>query len=81
MSVIAQAPGLALSPGPSQILSHGHREKSGEGLGAKLRHRPEMVEQWHAAATRHSYTPTYPFLTGLQTLLELLLDIQFGLLT
>ena len=35
---------LASSPGPSQILSRSHGEKSGEGLGAKLRHRPEMVD-------------------------------------
>ena len=34
---------LALSPGPSQILSHSRGEKSGEGLGSKLHHRPEMV--------------------------------------
>ena len=28
---------LASSPGPTQILSHSRGEKSGEGLGAKLR--------------------------------------------
>ena len=36
--------GVASSPGPSQILSRSCGEKSGEGLGAKLRHRPEMVD-------------------------------------
>jgi len=35
---------LASSPGHSQILSHSRGEKSGEGLGSKLRHRPEMVD-------------------------------------
>ena len=35
---------LASSPGPSQILSRSHGEKSGEGLGSKLRHGPEMVD-------------------------------------
>ena len=35
---------VALYPGPSHILSHSHGEKSGEGLGSKLRHRPEMVD-------------------------------------
>ena len=35
---------VASSPGHSQILSRSHGEKSGEGLGAKLRHRPEMVD-------------------------------------
>ena len=35
---------LASSPGPSQILSLSHGEKSGEGLGAKLCHGPEMVD-------------------------------------
>ena len=34
---------LALSPGHSQILSHSRGEKSGEGLGSKLCHGPEMV--------------------------------------
>ena len=29
---------LASSPGPTQILSRSHGEKSGEGLGAKLRY-------------------------------------------
>ena len=29
---------LASSPGPTQILSRSRGEKSGEGLGAKLRH-------------------------------------------
>ena len=29
---------------PPQILSHSHGEKSGEGLGSKLRHGPEMVD-------------------------------------
>ena len=29
---------IASSPGHSQILSRSHEEKSGEGLGAKLRH-------------------------------------------
>ena len=32
------------SPGPTQILSRGCGEKLGEGLGAKLRHGPEMVD-------------------------------------
>jgi len=36
--------GLALSPGYSQILSRSRGEKSGEGLGAKLRHGLEMVD-------------------------------------
>ena len=31
-------------PGHSQILSRSRGEKSGEGLGAKLRHGPEMVD-------------------------------------
>ena len=35
---------LASSPGHSQILSCTHRKKSGEGLGSKLRHGPEMVD-------------------------------------
>ena len=35
---------LASSSGHSQILSRSHGEKSGEGLGSKLRHRPEMVD-------------------------------------
>ena len=35
---------LASSPGPSQILSRCCGEKSGEGLGSKLRHGPEMVD-------------------------------------
>ena len=35
---------LALSPGHSQILSRSRGEKSGEGLGSKLRHGPEMVD-------------------------------------
>ena len=35
---------LASSPGSSQILSRSRGEKSGEGLGAKLRHGPEMVD-------------------------------------
>ena len=35
---------VASSPGPSQILSRSHGEKSGEGLGSKLRHGPEMVD-------------------------------------
>ena len=34
---------LASSPGPSQILSRSRGEKSGEGLGAKIRHGLEMV--------------------------------------
>ena len=36
--------GIASSPGPSQILSRSRGEKSGEGLGSKLRHGPEMVD-------------------------------------
>ena len=35
---------LASSPGPSQSLSRSHGEKSGEGLGVKLCHGPEMVD-------------------------------------
>ena len=35
---------VASSPGHSQILSHSHGEKSGEGLGSLLRHGPEMVD-------------------------------------
>ena len=35
---------LASSPGHSQILSRSRGEKSGEGLGSKLGHRPEMVD-------------------------------------
>ena len=35
---------IASSPGPSQILSRSRGEKSGEGLGSKLRHGPEMVD-------------------------------------
>ena len=36
---------LASSPGPSfHILSRSRGEKSGEGLGAKLRHGLEMVD-------------------------------------
>ena len=35
---------IASSPGHSQILSHSRGEKSGEGLGSKLRHGPEMVD-------------------------------------
>ena len=37
-------PEVALSPGPSQILSLSRGEKSGECLGSKLRHGPEMVD-------------------------------------
>ena len=39
-----QAVYLALYPGHSQILSRSCGEKSGEGLGSKLRHGPEMVD-------------------------------------
>ena len=35
---------LALPPGHSQILPCSRGEKSGEGLGAKLRLKPEMVD-------------------------------------
>ena len=35
---------LASSPGHFQILSRSRGEKSGEGLGSKLRHGPEMVD-------------------------------------
>ena len=35
---------VASSSGPSQILSRSRGEKSGEGLGAKLRHGLEMVD-------------------------------------
>ena len=36
--------GIASSPDPTQILSRSRGEKSGEGLGAKLHHGPEMVD-------------------------------------
>ena len=45
---------LASSPGPSQILSRSREEKSGEGLGAKLRHGPEMVD---SVSTNHVAAP------------------------
>ena len=35
---------VASSPGHSQILSRSHGETSGEGLGSKLRHGPEIVD-------------------------------------
>ena len=35
---------VASSPGHSQILSSSCGEKSGEGLGSKLRHKLEMVD-------------------------------------
>ena len=35
---------VASSPGHSQILSHSHGEKSGEGLVPLLRHGTEMVD-------------------------------------
>ena len=35
---------VSLVPGSSQILSRSRGEKSGEGLGSKLRHGPEMVD-------------------------------------
>ena len=35
---------VASSPGHSQILSRSCGEKSGEGLGSKLHHGPEMVD-------------------------------------
>ena len=35
---------LASSPGHAQILSHSHGERSGEGLGTLLYHRPEMAD-------------------------------------
>ena len=41
---IVQFAMLASYPGHSQILSLSRGEKSGEGLGAKLRHGPEMVD-------------------------------------
>ena len=37
---------VALSPGPSQIFSRSCGEKSGEGLGSKLRHGQEMVNSF-----------------------------------
>ena len=47
---------IALSPGPSQILSHSRGEKSGEGLGAKLRHGPEMVDSVSINRVHHFQT-------------------------
>ena len=41
--VVYHGTNLASSPGHSQILSRIHGEKSEEGLGSKLHHRPEMV--------------------------------------
>ena len=35
---------VALSPGHSQILSHNRGERSREGLGSLLHHRPEIVD-------------------------------------
>ena len=35
---------VASSPGPSQILSRSRGGKSGEGLGSKLHHGPEIVD-------------------------------------
>ena len=35
---------ISLLPGHSQILSRSRGEKLGEGLGSKLRHRPEMLD-------------------------------------
>ena len=46
---------LASSPGHSQILSRSRGEKSGEGLGSKLCHGPEMVD---SASTNRS-SPCY----------------------
>ena len=41
---LAHSQALASSPGHSQILSRSRGEKSGEGLGSKIHHGPEMVE-------------------------------------
>ena len=46
---------LASFPGPSQILSHSRGEKSGEGLGSKLRHGPEMVDSVSTNRVRITY--------------------------
>ena len=44
---------LASSPGLSQILSRSRGEKSGEGLGSKLRHGPEMVDSVSTKQVHH----------------------------
>ena len=41
------------SPDHSQILSSSYGEKSGEGLGSKLRHRPEMVDSVSTNRVHH----------------------------
>ena len=52
---------LASSPGPSQILSHSRVEKSGEDLGSKLRHGPEMVDSVSTNRVHVTYWPSPPF--------------------
>ena len=52
---------IALSPGHSQILSRSHGEKSGEGLGSKLRHGPEMVDSVSTNWVHVTYWPSPPF--------------------
>ena len=44
INYICSMAAIASSPGPSHILPRSRGEKSGEGLGAKLRHGPEMVD-------------------------------------
>ena len=43
---------VASSPGPTQILSHSREEKSGEGLGAKLRHNRKWWLGYYVMWTR-----------------------------
>ena len=52
---------VTLSPDHSQILSSSHGEKSGEGLGSKLRHRPEMVDSVSTNQVHVTYKPSPPF--------------------
>ena len=52
---------LASSPGPSQILSRSHGEKLGEGLGSKLRNRPEMVDSVSTNRVHSKYWLSPPF--------------------
>ena len=52
---------VASSPGHSQILSSSRGEKSGEGLGSKLRHGPEMVDLVSTNQVHVTYKPSPPF--------------------
>ena len=52
---------LASFPGPSQILSRSSGEKSGEGLGSKLRHGPEMVDSVSTKRVHVTYWQSLPF--------------------